>query len=531
MMEVLFRTILRMSFWGSVVALAVMGLSYLLRNKLSARFQYGIWILVIIRLILPLSFQSPVHFNNEVDRELGQFYYPVVEMQPMTADETNGQASNLTPAEIRSEDLLPLIWGGGVMLVLAYILSVNLMSISEIKKLTRNENAMVAELVMSSKRQLGITKEIDIYEGKQAMLCGILHPKIILGRTFLESLSSEELRYVILHELAHYKRKDLVVHLVTMMIQAVHWFNPIIHLAMIQVRRNCEMACDATVLSTLESGEDRDYGKTLISVMSLVSKPFWLPGTVGFASKKYFRRITMLTRYKNKHRGLAILVLIVVLFLTACTGLTDKGDTSKSQDSKPPVESQQPDSGEDKIEGSTTEAEEGEGVQTNVDSESAKRGSDLLNQIVNLAKEGKIIHFDYVADGSVNIYDIEDQWGEPQSSEWIPEAKGEYTTYPDKGIVFGSNKGGAIFEIRSFDTGLNDVTIDMALSKLGETPEHDVMLDSQRIIGYTMTDDYKLLLVFQKPANEKEAWVLDHYSVFYPRGTVNMMADDPGREW
>lgn len=73
MMEVLFRTILRMSFWGSVVALAVMGLSYLLRNKLSARFQYGIWILVIIRLILPLSFQSPVHFNNEVDGNWGSF--------------------------------------------------------------------------------------------------------------------------------------------------------------------------------------------------------------------------------------------------------------------------------------------------------------------------------------------------------------------------------------------------------------------------------------------------------------------------
>lgn len=54
-------------------------------------------------------------------------------------------------------------------------------------------------------------------------------------------------------------------------------------------------------------------------------------------------------------------------------------------------------------------------------------------------------------------------------------------------------------------------------------------MKNERIIGYKVNDDFKLLFVFSD--SKSEVSVLDHYSVLYPRGTVNSMADDPGREW
>lgn len=62
-------------------------------------------------------------------------------------------------------------------------------------------------------------------------------------------------------------------------------------------------------------------------------------------------------------------------------------------------------------------------------------------------------------------------------------------------------------------------------------PAYDVKTNSEEIIGYTAGPDYKLLFVFPKVTANNTTQFVDHYSVLYPRGTFNNMADDPGRQW
>ncbi|MGG1680190.1 DUF4309 domain-containing protein [Neobacillus sp. NRS-1170] len=63
------------------------------------------------------------------------------------------------------------------------------------------------------------------------------------------------------------------------------------------------------------------------------------------------------------------------------------------------------------------------------------------------------------------------------------------------------------------------------------TPAYDVKSNGEEIIGYVVSSEYKILLVFPQPSNNNQDPVMDHYSVLYPRGTVNSMVGDPGRQW
>lgn len=153
----------------------------------------------------------------------------------------------------------------------------------------------------------------------------------------------------------------------------------------------------------------------------------------------------------------------------------------------------------------------------------------LLDSIKNLAKEGKIINCDFQAKSTV-IEDVEKKWGKADKTDWVPKAKGNYATYSKYNVVFGFNKGSQIFEVRSFDSSLKKISLSMVKKAFG-TPEYDVKSNGEEIIGYKVGQEFKILFVFPQPTKDNNDPLMDHYSVLYPKGTVNNMADDPGRQW
>lgn len=153
----------------------------------------------------------------------------------------------------------------------------------------------------------------------------------------------------------------------------------------------------------------------------------------------------------------------------------------------------------------------------------------LLENIKKLAKQGKIINCDFSAKSNV-IEDVEKKWGKANKTDWVPKAKGTYTTYSKYNVVFGFNKGSQIFEVRSFDSRLKQISLSIVKKDFG-TPAYDVKSNGEEIIGYTAGQEFKILFVFTQPTKDSNDPVMDHYSVLYPKGTVNMMADDPGRQW
>ncbi|KGK88145.1 hypothetical protein DP73_13690 [Desulfosporosinus sp. HMP52] len=166
---------------------------------------------------------------------------------------------------------------------------------------------------------------------------------------------------------------------------------------------------------------------------------------------------------------------------------------------------------------------------------------ELLLNIMGAAEQGKVINCNFPVKTTV-IEDVTSQWGEPEKVDWVSAAKGNYATYSKQAMVFGFNKGSQIFEVRSFDPRLQQLSMAKtkelfgdpaynAKTKVENGPFYNKKVNGEEIIGYTVGSEYKIEFVFPIPTATDSNPMMDHYLVLYPRGTVNNMADDPGRQW
>ena len=148
----------------------------------------------------------------------------------------------------------------------------------------------------------------------------------------------------------------------------------------------------------------------------------------------------------------------------------------------------------------------------------------LLKDIKEKAVKGEIINYEFKLGDS--IYDVIDKFGKPSSENYVAEAKGNYFNFDSNNLSFGCNKGDQIFEIRSLNKDLKTLDLNNVENFFGK-PDYNVTTKSkEKIIGYKITKDFKILFVFNT-----STYKLDHYSVLYPGITHNSMAGDNGREW
>lgn len=158
---------------------------------------------------------------------------------------------------------------------------------------------------------------------------------------------------------------------------------------------------------------------------------------------------------------------------------------------------------------------------------SQNKNKPFIDKVVSLAGQGKVINSDAVA-GKTTIDDVKKVLGEPQKQDYVASAKGTYATYTNNNVTFGFNKGSQIFEIRSYN--IKTLTLEEIEGVMGK-PAYDKTFNGQKIIGYVVNPSYKIEFVFKQVTKDNPNPALDHYNVLYPRGTVNYMANDPGRAW
>lgn len=208
---------------------------------------------------------------------------------------------------------------------------------------------------------------------------------------------------------------------------------------------------------------------------------------------------------KKRYFIIAVISLFALMIIAGCSGFKNTGNRSSNRDGS---------------ENSTS---------INVQPANKNPRDELILNIMDLARQGKIINCEFPVK-TTTLDDVEAKWGDADNTAAIPAAKGTYSTYSAKNVVFGWNKGMQIFEARSFDSRIKVISLEDLTRNFG-APPYDVRFNGQEIIGYTAGTDYKLLFVLSPTTDVNPNPRLDHYSVLYPQGTVNSMADDPGRQW
>jgi hypothetical protein len=155
---------------------------------------------------------------------------------------------------------------------------------------------------------------------KSPALFGFVRPRL-LPTGIIETQSPDQLRHIFLHELSHLKRHDILLGWVTSLLLVVHWFNPLLWYAFYRMRQDRELACDASALSVMGTGESREYGRTIVRLLESFSRNRPLPvmAAVSEDSSNLKKRITLISQFRKEPyvwSVLAVTLLVVLSFVT-----------------------------------------------------------------------------------------------------------------------------------------------------------------------------------------------------------------------
>mgnify|MGYP000856616860 CR=1 FL=1 len=148
------------------------------------------------------------------------------------------------------------------------------------------------------------------------MLVGIIRPTIYLPDI---EYSDVQLYNILIHELTHLRRHDIIVKWITAFAVHIHWFNPIVYFVRREIDRACELACDEAVIKNLDDDGKQHYGDTLISVASDKRLPKTVLSTTMCEEKKALKE-RLGAIMKHKRFSIRAIVVSGILVITVLCG-------------------------------------------------------------------------------------------------------------------------------------------------------------------------------------------------------------------
>jgi len=328
---------------SALLVILLFVIDLLLRKKVRAIFRYCVWLLVLVKLILPpmLSLPTgigywvgdhiPAASNRAFDAVALEHAGPSGEMPQVRHDEN---IAGVDPANYRTggsrtaptwQAVVFLLWLAGVSAFLAVLVQ-RIRFVKGLVAASCPAGDELTDLLEDCRQQMTVRRDIKLRISEAVpspAVCGLLRPAVLMPTSLVEKLSPEGLRATLIHELAHIKRGDLWVNSVQTFLQVVYFYNPFVWFANSMIRKVCEEAVDETVLVAL-GGQAKDYSNTLIDIGEMV---FWKADLglrlIGVAESKkalQWRIRHMLNRPIPKSSklgaiGIAMLLVIAALLL------------------------------------------------------------------------------------------------------------------------------------------------------------------------------------------------------------------------
>jgi beta-lactamase regulating signal transducer with metallopeptidase domain len=327
-LDSLFAWVLQASWQAAVLAALVLAAQLIFRNRLSPSWRYGLWMLVVVRLLMPLSPQSALSIFNltkltalqpaappagtppgRTERSLvseGPASAPLTMRRTLPAlaeDRVPGAGSPSValkagaPLTRRTELMSPTNWFGpaaAVWLAGACLLGLRLWWANSVfrSRLARHtplSDQRTMRLLRECAQVLGVAQRVTALETEAVRgpaVCGLWRKWLLLPDGVFERFSDGELRHVLMHEFAHLRRRDLEINWLVTLLQSLHWFNPVLWLAFARLRVDRELATDALALAHAREADNVPYGETILKVLEGSARTAVQPGLVGIAENQ-----------------------------------------------------------------------------------------------------------------------------------------------------------------------------------------------------------------------------------------------------
>lgn len=368
-MERLMIALLELSLPMAVVIAVLLAAGPLLGRRFTARWRYWAWLLIAVRLLLPIGISLPQPVVTLPQPQV-DFSYPVREVEPISPTPTGdpilvlpGDDESDPYQQIGAETTAPTVpdavsadpvfrpnqpqpvpsrtvtameltgwcWAAGTLLFLLW----QGVSYLLLRRKLRCSSRLVTEekilaLLEKETAAVGLQKVLPIYTAEigSPMIVGAAKPVLLLPEI---SFTEEQLSLVFRHELTHYRRRDIWYKLLLMLANAVHWFNPMVWLMVRAADRDLELSCDEAVVNGKNEEYREEYGRCLLAVVRAGMNRRTLFTTNFYSGKKTLKnRLSTILDMTPKSRGtLAFMVLLLTAAvagsLVACTPGGDPG--------------------------------------------------------------------------------------------------------------------------------------------------------------------------------------------------------------
>ena len=312
-MDKLFDVVLELSWQAGLIALAVMAVRLLLRRRASRRALCLLWVLVALRLVLPvnLTVESPMSLQAQ-EAPVTRAYHAMQEAGTQGREsvaEKDTTAPTVTPSVTPSATgtlqkpaqtvtlavYLPWLWAIGAGCMVLYM--------------------ALSFLWMWCALRRAHHVEGNVYRCRHwstPFVLGVFAPRIYVPVTVAE----EDLPQVLAHERCHIRRWDHVFKPLAFVLLAVHWFNPVLWAAYILLGRDMENACDELVLKDADRAQRAAYSRALVACAAQPKMAAVCPLAFGEVAVK--ERVKNVINYKKPAVWAAVMLAIAVVIIGVC---------------------------------------------------------------------------------------------------------------------------------------------------------------------------------------------------------------------
>ncbi|MDF2869911.1 MAG: hypothetical protein K0R05_1486 [Anaerocolumna sp.] len=268
---------IEMTLSASVMIMVITVIRTVWMNKLPKKVFLILWLIVLIRLLIPINISSPLSIYTifSSTRETAEQYIFQPESINSKAESNNSiDISKVQTAYYPSEliagtetgkmNVLLIIWGMG-LLILSIYFCVNYFRSKREFAMSLPVKQPIIEQWLKDHR---IRRKVEVRQSGQTnvpLTYGIYHPVILMpGKTDWEN--KERLKYVLMHEFTHICSFDNGLKLLFVVALCIHWFNPLVWVMFLLFNRDIELACDEAVVRKFGEGNKSSYALTLIGM-------------------------------------------------------------------------------------------------------------------------------------------------------------------------------------------------------------------------------------------------------------------------
>ncbi|MDD5017046.1 MAG: DUF6034 family protein [Eubacteriales bacterium] len=346
--------LLEISIYSSAIFLVTLLLKKCFKNKMSPFLHYAVWMVLIARLMMPVTIASPVHLfviPAESQNETAVEQFQLQTSGPAAIPETNASdvtdtqlqvpeasqqvqntavpkttATVQTPVTISLPQIIIFVWLSGTGICLLYLIILYFILRRKICRNAAPPSKRLLALFEEVKAGMGIKANVKLVCQYEYGTPSLMFPKtIMMPIDALVTMNDEQAKFALRHELMHYKRGDQIISILLSLLNAVYWFNPFVWLAFRRIRTDMEIACDGAVVRRLNVFQRTRYASLIVG---LFAQPVHRQLVLGMAqadarkvAEQRVRGIFMKEKSRKSVKFISALLaaaLLITCFTTAC---------------------------------------------------------------------------------------------------------------------------------------------------------------------------------------------------------------------